>query len=67
MLTYARLRSHGDLVTVTARYAGLFYFQIWRSLRRRPYRLSAMGVSHKRWPSVDVLVPTYQEPVHVSQ
>jgi cellulose synthase (UDP-forming) len=40
----------------------LGYFQTLRPLRRQPLRLSG---DPRRWPSVDVLIPTYNEPLDV--
>ena len=42
----------------------LGYFQTLRPLKRLPLPLAANPID---WPTVDVLVPTYNEPLHVVQ
>jgi cellulose synthase (UDP-forming) len=42
----------------------LGYFQTLRPLKRRPLPLDG---DRANWPTVDVLVPTYNEPLHVVQ
>jgi cellulose synthase/poly-beta-1,6-N-acetylglucosamine synthase-like glycosyltransferase len=45
--------------------SSVLYSQVWQNLYRPAKRLRDLGVPPAQWPSVDVLIPCYREPVSV--